>query len=142
MKVHLVALAALAVAACTPGIPIPIPAPKPAPVPASEVVDPAAVTPRDGAGVIVVTRDRWLKGMRCRYDLALDGQRVASLRSGEQVTLYADPGARLLEVSIGAGGPCEPALAQVPVRVVAGSTTNIRVTSDLSYDLRIESTSY
>ncbi|MCE3286379.1 MAG: hypothetical protein K0R70_2635, partial [Steroidobacteraceae bacterium] len=61
---------------------------------------------------------------------------------GEQVTIYADPGARTLGVSIRDEGSCDAALAHVPLQVVASATTTIRVRADLSYDLKVEATTY
>ena len=143
MKLYLVGLLGLSLTACVPSIPIPMPTPVAKAKPPSEVMQAAALTPREGAGVIVVRRDKtilWRK--RCIYDIAVDGQRLAGLRNGQQVTLYADPGPRLLEVSIRPDDDCKPAVAQVPVRVVASATTTIRIAADVSYDLRVESTSY
>ena len=58
------------------------------------------------------------------------------------MTIYADPGTRTLGVSIRPDGKCKPALAQVPLQVVANATTKIRIVADISYDLRIEATTY
>ena len=143
MKLYVVGILCLSVTACRAGIPIPIPGPKASPKPASEVVNTAALTPRDGAGAIIVARDKsriWRKG--CIYDISLDGNLMAGLRNEEQVTLYADPGGRTLGVSIRPEGTCEPAFAQVPVQVVASATTKIRIVADVSFDLRVESTTY
>jgi hypothetical protein len=136
-------LACVSLSACVAGgIPIPILNPQAPPQPASEVVDAAAIVPRDGAGAIVVTRDWQLRDRKCSYDISLDGRFVAGLRTGEQVTIYADPGARTVGVSIRNEGNCDAALAQVPLQVVASATTTIRVRADLSYDLKVEATTY
>jgi hypothetical protein len=144
MKLYVAGILCVSVTACTPVIPIPMPIPGASPKvkPASEVMNAAAVTTRDGAGVIVVTRDKQLRDMGCTYDISLDGQLVAGLRNGEQVTLYADPGEQIVGVSIRRHGTCNPAIAQVPVQVVASATTKIRVRADAYYDLRIEATTY
>jgi hypothetical protein len=142
VKLHVIGILCLSVTACAPGIAVPVPTPSAPPKFASEVVNAAAVTPRDGAGAIFVTRDKQLRDTRCTYDISLDGQLVAGLRSGEQVTIYADPGRRIVGVSIRGEASCDPALAQVPVQVVASATTKIRVWADHSYDLRIEATTY
>ncbi|HET7203602.1 MAG TPA: hypothetical protein VFI92_09565 [Steroidobacteraceae bacterium] len=140
MKFYLVGILGLLVTACMPGIPILNP--KAPPRPASEVVNSAALEPRAGAGAIVITRDPSLLRTKCTYEIALDGQVLAGLRTGEHVTIYADPGARTLSVNIRPEGSCEPALAEVPLRVVANATTTIRIVADASYDLRIEATTY
>jgi hypothetical protein len=145
MKLFVVGILYLSVTACTPtpSVPIPIPGPKASPKLASEIINTSALTPRDGAGAILVVRDKtrlFRKG--CTYDVALDGQLMVGLRNGEQVTLYADPGGRSIVVSIRPEDSCDPVVAQVPVQVVASATTKIRIVADLSYDLKIESTTY
>jgi hypothetical protein len=142
MKLYLVGVLCLSLAACMSGIPLPVPLPKAPPKTASEVINAAALEPREGAGVIIVTRDKILRGKSCMYDIALDGQLVAGLRTGEQVTLYADPGPRILDVSRREHGSCAPALAQVPVQVVANATTKIKVGADIEYDLKVEATTF
>jgi hypothetical protein len=120
---------------------VPIPG-GPEATPATTITDTAAVTPRDGAGAIVVTRQKQLRDMGCTYDISLDDRLVAELRAGEQVTLYADPGQRIVGVSIRRDDRCEPAIARVPLQVVASATTRIRVRAGASYDLKIEATTY
>jgi hypothetical protein len=131
---------ALLAAACTPAVPLVIVTVKPpGPRPATDVVSEAAVTPRDGAGAIVVTRpEMGLLGKRCTYDIALDDQHVAGLRPGEQVAIYADPGERVLDIRVRDEGGCEPATAQVPLQVVSHATNRIQVDSDIRYDLKVE----
>ena len=141
MKLH-VGLLCLSVTACVAGIPVPVPTPNAPPKSASEVMNQDALVPRDGAGAIVVSRDKSFLRWECIYDISLDGQGVAGLRTGEQVTIYADPGRRVVGVSIRNDADCDAALAEVPVQVVAGATTRIRVRADVSYDLRIEATTY
>ena len=140
MQLCLAGILGALLTACVPAIPILTP--KSPPRPAAEVVNSAALEPRDGAGVIDVTRVHSLLRMRCTYDVALDGQPLAGLRNGEHVTIYADPGARTLSVSIRAEESCDAALVQVPVKVVASATTTIRIVADPTYTLRIEATTY
>ena len=130
-------LLGLLATACVPAVTVPIPR---APPETAADVDPAAVTPRDGAGAIFVARTKVLHDMDCIYDILIDGQNVAALRRGEQVTLYADPGPRIVGVSIRSAKGCEPANAFVPLKVVAHATTEIRVSATFSYDLKIEAT--
>ncbi len=140
MKLYLVGALGLLLAACMPAIPILTP--KGPPKPASEVVKSAALEPRDGAGAIDITRVHSLLRMGCTYEIALDGERLAGLRNGEHVTIYADPGARTLSVSIRPEERCKFAIAEVPVQVVAQATTTIRIVADAWYDLKIEATTY
>jgi hypothetical protein len=108
----------------------------------SEVMNTAAVTPRDGTGAIVVTRKKSLLADRCTYDVALDDQLVAGLRPGEQVTLYADPGTRIVAVSIRDEGSCDSVNAQVALKVIAHARNDIRVGPDPHYDLKVEVDTY
>jgi hypothetical protein len=142
MKLFVVGILCLSVTACIPGITVPISSGPPKPT--SDVVNSGIVTPRDGAGAIVITREAQLRDMKCTYDILLDGQHVAGLHTGEKVTLYADPGQRIVGVSVRRADKdkCEPAIAQFLVQVVASATTNVRVSTDLSYDLKIEATTY
>lgn len=143
MKHVVTILLGLSVAACAPNIPVVVVSPAPGsarePKPAQDVMDPAAVTARDGAGAIVITsRKVRLLRNRCTYDVALDDRLVAGLRPGEQLTIYADPGQRVLAVSIRDSPGCDPAHAQVPLDVVAHATTKIRVGAAGTYDLNLE----
>jgi hypothetical protein len=81
-------------------------------------------------------------GRGCTYDVALDDQTVAGLRTGEQVTLYADPGERIVAISIRGEGKCDPAVAQFAVDVVPHATKKVRVRSNATYDLKVEVNSY
>lgn len=137
LKLGFVSALGLALAGCA----IPLPKPSGKPTTAATVAE-AAVTPREGAGAIVVARDRQLRHGGCSYEVALDGAPVATLRPGEQVTLYADPGKRLVEISAGREQGCDAAVAQLPIDVVASATTQVRVRSDARYDLKVEATTY
>jgi len=134
------------VTACAPSIPLAVvsPAPKSArePKPAADVVDESVTTPRDGAGAIVLTRRKTWLGRGCTFDVALDDQHVAGLRPGEQLTLYADPGPRTIDVSIRDQDGCDPANAHVALDVVPHATKRIQLRSDGYYDLKVEVNSY
>lgn len=146
MKPYAVCLVGLSVAACAPSVPVVVVAPAPASArqarPASDVMNAAAVTPRDGAGAIVVTREQGWAGSGCTYDVALDDQHVAGLRPGEQITLYADPGERTVGISVRGGDDCDPAIAQVPVRVVAQATSTMYIRGNPSSELKIDVNTY
>jgi hypothetical protein len=135
-----------AVTACAPSVPLAVvtPAPKSArePKPAADVANEGAVTPRNGAGAIVLTRRKTWLGSRCTFDVALDDQHVAGLRPGEQLTLYADPGQRTIDVSIRDGDGCDPANAHLALDVVPHATKRIQLRSDAYYDLKVEVNSY
>jgi hypothetical protein len=139
MRLQVVGLLCLFVTAC---MSLPLPGPPSNPKPASDVANTFAVTPRDGVGVVMVTRDRQLRDMDCTYDISLDGELVAGLREGERVTIYADPGDRVVGISIRVAEKCDPAVAQVPVQVVASATTKIRVKAEGYYHLKVEATTF
>lgn len=146
MRHLVVVIVAVSVTACVPAIPLVVVSPAPSsvrePTPTTDVMNEAAVTPRDGAGAIVITSKKVWVGKRCTYDIALDDQHVAGLQPGEQVTIYADPGERVIDVSIRDEGGCEPANAQVPLEVVSHAKKTIRVGSDRYYDLKVEVKGY
>jgi hypothetical protein len=139
---RLVLICVLSLAACAPVVPLVVVTPDAGkagePQPPSDVMNDAAVTPREGAGAIVISRPRVWLGKRCTYDIALDDQHIAGLRPGEQVTIYADPGERVIDVSIRDEGGCERANAQVPLEVIPHATNRIRLESDRYYDLKVE----
>lgn len=136
-RVLFVALCA-AVAGCAT---TPVPSDSATAQPATSIVDPAATTPRAGAGAILVTRDTGMLGMACTFDVMIDGQRVAGLRKGEQVTLYADPGERILSVQA-REGICGGGLTQIAVQVVADTTKKVRVGMDHGWDIKLEPSAY
>jgi hypothetical protein len=146
MRRVIVVTLALSMTACAPAVPLVVVSPAPSsarePQPTQDVMNDAAVTPRDGAGAIVISRKKVLLGKRCTYDIALDDQHVAGLRPGQKVTIYADPGARVIGFSIRDEGDCDPASAQVALDVVAHTTNRIKVGSDLHYDLKVEVNSF
>lgn len=140
---HVVAiLLGLSVAACAPSVPLVVVSPAPSsarePKPTQDVMDPASITPRDGAGVIVITSRKVRLGKRCAYDVALDDRLVAGLRPDEQLTIYADPGQRVLAVSMRDEPGCDPVHAQVPLDVVPHATTKVLVGAGGTYDLKVE----
>ena len=139
MKVYVAACLCLSLTACA-ALPVPYGSEV---KPASNVVNEEAVTPRDGAGAIIVTRDWQLRDMGCIYDIVIDESRVAELRPGEQVTVYPDPGQRMLGISIRpTQKSCGAAVAQVPLNVVASATTKVRVRADGYHQLRVEATTF
>jgi hypothetical protein len=136
----------LSVTGCTPSLPVVVVNPAPSELrdarPAANVVNSEFVTPRDGAGAIVVTRDKSWLGRNCTFDVAIDDQSVAGLRAGEQVTLYADPGERIVAISVRGEGNCDPANAQLAIEVVPHATKKVRVGSNARYDLKVEVNTY
>ena len=137
-KFCVAAAVALSAASCG----LPFPGSTPVVKPASKVLNTEAVTPRDGAGAILVARDKQLQGMGCVHEVSLDDKPVAELSNGEQVTLYAEPGDRVLGVSIRPEGKCEAATARFPLFVIARTTTKVRVQADGFCGLKVEATTY
>lgn len=145
-KSFVLSILCLSFTACAPTVPVLVVRPPPSAVPQTtppvDITNAVAVTPRDGAGAIVITRDKGSAGKECTYDISLDDQHVAGLRTRGQVTLYADPGERIVGVSVRSDGSCASASEQVAVPVVAHATTKVRVGADGSFDLIIDLNTY
>lgn len=143
MKHVIAGILGLALTGCSPTVPVMIwepdkESPQPS-LPPSAVVNERAVTPRDGTGAIIVSsKENSLFTEGCTLDVALDDQLVAGLRPGEQVVLFADPGQRIISVSVRDEASCDPASAQVAVEVVAHTTQKIQLGSSARYDLKVE----
>jgi len=140
---HLFALPyVLLTVACTPVVPLVVVSPSSGKAgelqTTTDVSQEATVTPREGAGAIVITRPKVWLGKRCTFDIALDDQHVAGVRPGQQITLYADPGARVVDVSIRDEGGCKPATAQIPLDVISHATSRIQLDSDRYYHLKVD----
>ena len=138
MKRYVIVGLAISVTACS----LPFPGSTPVVQTASTIRNAAAVTPRDGAGAILIVRDKQLQGIDCIHEVSLDDQPVADLSNGEQVTLYADPGDRVVGVRVRPEGKCQEATARFPLLVIASATTRVRVKADRYYGLKIEATTY
>lgn len=111
--------------------------------PPSQVMNEAAVTPRIGTGAVVVTnKDGSWFNKGCPVDVALDDQLVAGLRPGEQVTLFAEPGRRIISVSTRDEASCDPVSTQVAMEIVAHTTQKLRVGPDVQDDLKVEVAPY
>lgn len=143
MKRVLAALLFPALAACAPAIPVLVLEPgetrTPEGRPASQIINDKAVTPRDGAGLIIVTsREKAWFATGCTIEVALDDLLVAGLRPGEQVSLFAEPGQRLVGLSVRDEASCGPASARVTLEIIAHTTQKIRVGPDSHNGLKVE----
>lgn len=147
MKHGLAVILGLALAGCAPSIPVLVMTPgEPSatePRPASEVMDDLAVTPRYGTGAIVITSkgNSWFTE-GCTFDVALDDQHVAGVRPGEQLTLFAEPGQRVIGFRVRDEASCLPASTQVLLEIVEHTTQKIRVGADSRHELKVEVDSY
>jgi hypothetical protein len=147
MKQVFAAILGLVLMGCSPAVPLlvwePDAEPTPESRPASEIMNERAVTPRFGAGAIMVTsqeKDRLADG--CTFDVVLDEQLVAGLRPGEQVVIFAEPGQRVLSFSVRDEASCRSASADVALEVVAHTTQKIHLGSGTHYELKVEVDSY
>jgi hypothetical protein len=143
MKHVLAAILGLALAGCALRVPVLVFAPGEEGAQqskrASEVMNEAAVTPRFGTGAVVVTnKDGSWFNKGCPVDIALDDQLVAGLRPGEQVTLFAEPGRRIISVSTRDEAPCDVASTKFAMEIVAHTTQKVRVGPDVQDDLKVE----
>ena len=147
MKHVLAGIFGLALTGCAPAVPVMIwepgqESPSQSPPP-SQVMNERAVTPRQGAGAIIVTSsEKGLFAEGCTFDVALDDELVAGLRPGEQVVLFADPGQRVISLSVRDEASCDPASAELAVKVVAHTTQKIELGSGPRHDLKVEVDSY
>ena len=103
----------------------------------TDVLDAAVVTPRAGAGQIVVTRDTGALGSACTFDLLVDGGRVGGLKAGEQLALYVDPGEHIVGV-VGRESMCGGGVAQVEVTIAADQRKGLGVGMSQGWDILIE----
>jgi len=105
--------------------------------PPEAVLDPVAATAREGAGRVIVTRDRGYVGMACKFRIHIDGKPAVALKQGQTFTLYAEPGERIIAVT----SPCSgqvPETRQLLVNVEAGVTKKVRVGVTEAMDFLIE----
>jgi hypothetical protein len=143
MNYAAVSILGLSLVGCAPRIPLFVVTPGAAapsgPRPASEIVDEGVVTPRPGTGAILVTTERSRHfAEACTLDVALDGRLVAGLRPGEQVTLFAEPGRRIVMLSVRDEGSCRPSSRQVALKVIEHTTQAIVIGSDEDAALKVQ----
>lgn len=58
------------------------------------------LTPEQGKEAITVFRDSGISGSACNYDLSIDNQKIATLKSGEFIKFYAPYGEHIIKVSV------------------------------------------
>lgn len=87
---------------------------------------PELLQPTPGTGQVAVLRDRGYHGSGCLQQVKVDGRTVATLDSGEGVTLHLAPGQRLLQVESGHGICQNVSLSAEPV-VSVGSRAVYRI---------------
>ena len=137
------AILALTLVGCAPRIPLLVVTPGAAaasgPRPASEIVDESVITPRHGTGAIsVTTEESGQSAEACTLDVTLDDRLVAGLQPGEQVTLYAEPGRRIVTLSVRDRGSCSPASRQVALKIIEHTTQAIVIGSDDEAGLKVQ----
>lgn len=143
MKHLLGGILGLVLAGCAPVVPVFVFTPGeeavPESRPASEVMNASVVTPRNGTGAIIVTsKDTAWFSEGCTLDVALDDQLVAGLKPGEQVTLFAEPGRRVVSLVTRDAASCDPASTRLAMDIVAHTTQKIRVGSGSRDNLNVE----
>lgn len=139
MKNVLAACLGLTLAACGPTVPLLVLAPGAEPRPPSEVVNERLATPRLGTGAIsVTTEERRLFSKACTLDVVLDDQLVAGLRPGEQVTIFAEPGRRVVTLNVRDEASCAPESRQVALQIVEHTTQEVRIGTGAHRRMRVE----
>ncbi len=96
MRLSWPAAAAILVVACGT---TPVPSSNANPVPADRIYATELTNAQHGYALLVVTRDKGLKGKACTARLYVDGTHVADLRTSEQVRLFVEPGEHVVGVS-------------------------------------------
>ncbi len=77
----------------------PVPSSNAQPVPADRIYATELTKAQPGYTLLVVTRDKGLKGKACTVRLFVDGVHVADLRAREQARMFVEEGAHVVGVT-------------------------------------------
>src|SRR5262245_25469150 len=125
-------IAAAALSGCTT-----VPVASTTATPATAIIDTGVMTPRPGTAVVVITRDKGMKGSACMFDVYLDGGRIASLKVAEQLTFYPAPGTHIIGVQA-QQQLCGGGVSQIEATLAADQRKLYRVGMGYGWDIRIE----
>ena len=78
-------------------------------------------------------------GMGCTHRIYLDGVPAADLRSGQAVTLYADPGEHVLSAI--ATALCDGS-SEISMAILTGQTKTFRSGADGNGNIRLQPTAF
>jgi len=109
-------------------------------VPSSRYLTHQFIHPRQGAGPLLVKRDRGIMGAACDIRVYLDGVPAVDLATSEKALLYVPVGEHVLGAV--ATGICAGGTAEASVVVTADRTRSFRVGSGQSGDLAIRPTAF
>lgn len=123
MKIPIAILFAGLLAACNTH---PISASRAVPAPAHRIYNSEILTPRDGAGQVIVTRDTGALGSACSIGILADGVSVAALNPGEKIEMYLPPGDHII-AGITRGGLCGSAVVEAAAAVTTALPLAFRV---------------
>lgn len=108
--------------------------------PTKNILDSAAITPKDGAARLIVKRDPGFVGSACAIRVLIDGRPLAELAPGEVVTAFLTPS----EYIVGAisTGVCGGGDAEASAVLRAGQLKTFRISIDEGMSIRIGPTAY
>ena len=92
-----------------------------------------------GHALLVVTRDKGLKGKACTARLYVDGIHVADLRTGEQVRLFVEEGEHVVGVS---AERCLGGTDQTSVVVTRAKPTLLHIAAGHGEGMKIEPSAF
>lgn len=113
----------------------PVPAEKADPVPSARLY--AYQTPLSGQATLIITRDKGFTGSGCNTKISIDGQRAASIASGELAKFYLAAGEHMISAS-----SCGSGLKEREVSIAPGATKRYRISIDSSMSMDLSPTSF
>ena len=113
----------------------PVPAEKADPVPSSRLY--AYQAPVSGQATLIITRDKGFTGSGCNTKISIDGQRAASIASGESAKFYLAAGEHMISAS-----SCGSGLKEREVSIAPGATKRYRISIDSSMSMDLSPTSF
>jgi hypothetical protein len=132
MRILIGALAVALLAGCSTS---PIPAEQADKVPSSRLY--AFQEPLTGKSALIVTRDEGFVGSGCNTTISIDGQRSASIGSGETARFYLRPGDHMISAS-----QCGSGLKERETSIQPGATKRFRISIDSAMSLDLSPTSF
>ena len=111
----------------------PVPAEKADPVPSARLY--AYQPPLSGQATLIITRDKGFTGSGCNTKISIDGQRAASIASGESAKFYLAAGEHMISAS-----SCGSELKEREVSIAPGATKRYRISIDSSMSMDLSPT--
>jgi len=126
VKLHCLITGSLAIAITLSGCATqPIPTSQASFVPDLRILDKSIVTPKDGAGQVIVKRDGGIGGSACNTRVFANGRLSAELAPSEKVILYLPEGAHI--ISAWPNNPCGGGMVEAEARVSVTRPITFRI---------------